>query len=91
MLANGNGHFQIVELLLKEHADIDIPTHDGVTALMLASENNHQEVVQLLQSYVKSDYTPQEENTSSKSHESIPSIKPKTPNQSITKLFSKYI
>ena len=48
MLASENGHFQVVELLLKEHADINQQEEDGWTALMLASENGHFQIVELL-------------------------------------------
>ena len=48
MLASRNGHFQVVELLLKEHADINTQKEDGWTALMLASRYGHFQVVELL-------------------------------------------
>ena len=48
MLASQNGHYQVVELLLKKHAHVNHQTQDGVTALMLASQNGHYQVVELL-------------------------------------------
>ena len=47
-LASQNGHYQVVELLLKEHADVNQQRQDGVAALMLASKNGHYQVVELL-------------------------------------------
>lgn len=41
MLASQNGHYQVVELLLKEHADVNCQLHDGVIALMLAHHKGH--------------------------------------------------
>ena len=48
MLASQNGHTQVVELLIKENADVKIQIKEGVTALMLASKNGHTQVVELL-------------------------------------------
>ena len=43
-----DGNIDIVELLLKEHVDINIQDENGETALMLASKNGHIQVVELL-------------------------------------------
>ena len=48
MIASLNGHFQVVEVLLKENADINTQEKDGCTALMIASSNGHTQVVELL-------------------------------------------
>ena len=49
MLASRNGHYQVVELLLKEHPNVNHQRQDEVTALMLlASQNGHYHVVALL-------------------------------------------
>ena len=48
MVASFNGHHQVVELLIKEHADVNTQEKDGWTALMIASENGHHQVVELL-------------------------------------------
>ena len=48
MISSANGHYQVVELLLKQQADPNIQLHDGRTALYLASENGHYQVVELL-------------------------------------------
>ena len=37
-----------MELLLKEHADINYQRQDGATALILASQDGHYQVVELL-------------------------------------------
>ena len=46
MFASQNGHYQVVELLLKENADPNLQDLDGVTALMFASQNGHYQVVE---------------------------------------------
>ena len=43
-----DGNIEVVELLLKEHVDINIQNENGETALMLASKNDHIQVVELL-------------------------------------------
>ena len=43
-----DGNIDVVELLLKEHVDINIQDENGVRALMLASKNGHIQVVELL-------------------------------------------
>ena len=48
MIASQNGHFQVVELLVKEHSDINQQDEDEWTALIIASENGHFQVVELL-------------------------------------------
>ena len=63
-LASENGHYQVVELLLKEHADVNHQRQDGVTALTLASENGHYQVVELLcKKHADVNYVSQKENT----------------------------
>ena len=56
MLASQNGHYQVVELLLKEHADVNHQRQDGATALMLANKNGHYQVVELLKFKEKGTY-----------------------------------
>ena len=48
MIASQNGHFQVVKLLLKEHANINQKEENRWTALMIASQNGHFQVVELL-------------------------------------------
>ena len=43
-----DGNIDAVELLLKEHVDINIQDENGATALMLASYNGHAQIVELL-------------------------------------------
>ena len=43
-----NGHFQVIELLLKEHADSNQRKENRWTALMIVSHNGHFQVVELL-------------------------------------------
>ena len=47
MAASKNGHYQVVELLLKGEADVNIQ-NNGWTALMFASDNGHHHIVELL-------------------------------------------
>ena len=47
-VASFNGHHQVVELLLKEHADINTQNENGWTALVVASFNGHHQVAELL-------------------------------------------
>jgi ankyrin repeat protein len=42
------GHLVTVELLLQKGADRSLRDHKGMTALDRATENNHQEIIQLL-------------------------------------------
>ena len=51
MKASLNGHSEVVKLLHKYGAQINLQNNDGVTALMAASQNGHSEVVKLLQDY----------------------------------------
>ena len=48
MFASKNGHYQVVELLIKEKADPNIQAQNGVTALMIACEIGRYHVVDLL-------------------------------------------
>ena len=48
MFASGNGHHQVVELLLSKDPDINIQSNSGLTALMLACHYGHHQVVELL-------------------------------------------
>jgi ankyrin repeat protein len=48
MYATENGNINIVELLLKRGADIDIKASDGRTALAIASKNGHKNIEELL-------------------------------------------
>jgi ankyrin repeat protein len=48
ILASMNGHKEIVELLLKNGADIEAKDSDGRTALMWASTYGHSAIVELL-------------------------------------------
>ena len=47
MSASQNGHYEVVELLLKQ-ADTNIQNNNGVKALYIASQNDHYQVVKLL-------------------------------------------
>ncbi|MBP3546584.1 MAG: ankyrin repeat domain-containing protein [Alphaproteobacteria bacterium] len=47
-IAIENGHTEIVELLLKNGAEINETDEIGNTALMYAAENGHKEIVKLL-------------------------------------------
>jgi ankyrin repeat protein len=42
------GYQEIVQALLNKGADVNAKANNGVTALMLASQNGHQEVKELL-------------------------------------------
>ena len=48
MLSSENGHTQVIEQLLKEHADVNVQNKNGWTALMIASQNGHTHVVEQL-------------------------------------------
>ena len=48
LFACQNGHYQMVEILLKNGADPYIQSISGSTALILSSQNGHQQVVELL-------------------------------------------
>ena len=45
MIASQNGHYQVVALVLKEQAVPNIQLSDGRTALYLARENGHYQVL----------------------------------------------
>ena len=48
-MASGSGHIDIVRLLLQQpNIDIHKKTTSGDTAIGMATENNHTDVVQLL-------------------------------------------
>ena len=49
--AAGNGHEEIVRILLKQGADFEVTDLRGWTALSWATENGHDGVVRLLPSY----------------------------------------
>ncbi len=49
MLASGNNHFECVNLLIKNRANVDIVNIECKSALMLASENCHANCIKLLQ------------------------------------------
>ena len=51
MCASENGHYQVVELLLKENADPNIQTEEGWTASTIARQDGHFEIVHLLEKY----------------------------------------
>ena len=53
MIAAGNGHEEVVKLLLEKGADINAENRDGKNALMFAAENRHKEIVELIKRYVK--------------------------------------
>ena len=46
MLAAGNGHERVVELLLQRGAEINKQDSDGWTALMYAADNGHERAVE---------------------------------------------
>ena len=48
ILASQFGHYQVVELLLKNGADPNIHNNDGLTPLILASQFGHYQVVEIL-------------------------------------------
>ena len=48
MKSSQNCHTWVIELLLKEHADVNIQTNDGWTALMIASHYGHTQAVEQL-------------------------------------------
>ena len=50
MLSSHNGHLEIVELLLKNAAEV-IETSIGMTALKLSTVNGHSEITELLMEY----------------------------------------
>jgi ankyrin repeat protein len=48
MMASGGGHPEIVKMLLRAGADVNMKAVEGETALSVAKEEGHSEVVQLL-------------------------------------------
>ena len=46
--ASENGHLAIVEILLKNKADLNAKSNGALTALMLASERGHKEIAEIL-------------------------------------------
>ena len=48
MLAAGNGHERVVELLLRRGAKVNQQSSDGLTALTLAATQGHERVVDML-------------------------------------------
>ena len=51
MLASYKGKFEIVELLIKNGADVNLRDEDGYTALYYATRANHKEVMAFLQEH----------------------------------------
>ncbi len=49
--ASISGHTKIVELLLSHGAQVDLRTHGGMSALMMAVVEGHTEIVQFLLEY----------------------------------------
>lgn len=48
MVAADEGHTDIVHALLANGADVNAKAYDGNTALMLAKQNGHKEIVRIL-------------------------------------------
>ncbi|PMD56795.1 ankyrin, partial [Hyaloscypha bicolor E] len=46
--ASGNGHIDVVKLLLEKGADVNAAEQDGQTPLRWASESGHVNIVKLL-------------------------------------------
>ena len=51
IIASSCGHTSIVNMLLKQQANVSIETQNGLTSLMAASKNGHHHVVETLQEY----------------------------------------
>ena len=49
-LASSKGHLEIVQYLIKNGALIDAKSRDGETALDIARENGHRDIVEYLES-----------------------------------------
>ena len=47
-LAAGNGHLEVVKLLLEKSADVTVANNGGWTPLNSAASNGHNEMVKLL-------------------------------------------
>ncbi|MCK9544053.1 MAG: ankyrin repeat domain-containing protein, partial [Novosphingobium sp.] len=48
IMATENNHKDIVELLLNNNADLDIPDNNGNTALKIAEENQYTDIKDML-------------------------------------------
>ena len=48
MRAEEKGHDEIVKVLIKAGADVNVKNDDGDTALMRAEEKGHDEIVKIL-------------------------------------------
>jgi serine/threonine-protein phosphatase 6 regulatory ankyrin repeat subunit B len=48
MLASQEGRQQVTQVLLDAKADVNTKSKEGITVLMIALQNGHQEVIQLL-------------------------------------------
>ena len=53
MLASLNGHAEVIKLLHKYGAYVELHDNAGLTALMVANASGHSEVIKLLQEYIK--------------------------------------
>ena len=51
IIASSCGHISIVNMLLKQQANVSIGTQSGLTSLMAASKNGHYHIVEILQKY----------------------------------------
>ena len=49
MVAASNGDMPMLDMLLRAGANVDVRDHDGNTALVWATHNNHVEAARLLQ------------------------------------------
>jgi ankyrin repeat protein len=48
MCASGQGYTEIVKLMIDSNADVNAKNNDGLTALMIAKEENNTEIIRLL-------------------------------------------
>ena len=55
IIASSCGHISIVNMLLKQQANVSIETQSGLTSLMAASKNGHCHVAEILQKYASAD------------------------------------
>ena len=51
IIASSCGHISIVNMLLKQQANVSIGTQSGLTSLMAASKNGHYHIAEILQKY----------------------------------------